>query len=285
MIELNQNSIISNEFKRLVKTYMNYSVYLDLETILTDMEKLDAIRERTPKRIVKENATNCIKYLQQITKHCQNDDIKPLSIKQRWNGVDLVTEPFEIKKLERYGIDVVNYFKVNTGTVLELDYTDLINAINFECMYRDLGYEDKYVEHQLKDKGIFCVHDAECLDFIEKNCYAQGMYMKIGETPKKSLSDNKMYNYYGKEVDNVYYKETVETNASMTLNYICCKLLSKLENVENFTLWRACDNVITVYLKNQKAEEEIQDFLNGVSVRIFGRQFFFESKKRVIKFE
>ena len=107
MIEINHNTTIGNKYKRYVNSYMKYEVYLDLETILRDLEKLDTIGEKTENSIVKKNVKNITKYLIGITKLCKNDG-NSVSIYHKWNGEYLDAYPFEIRKLPRYGIDAIN---------------------------------------------------------------------------------------------------------------------------------------------------------------------------------
>lgn len=280
MLQINQNSTISKEYAKIIKTFMQYKVYLDLDEILIDLEKLDSIKNKTNKETVKINVDNIVKYLMQISRYYNQN--KTVEIKAKWDNTcnKINVQPFEVRKLKKYGIDAINYFKVKDCIILELDYTELINAINFECMYRDLGYTDEYIEDKLKDLGIFSIHDSKELGFIDNT--DKGMKLEVKCSPKYDSVEKCMYDYFGNKVKSNKYKDVIEQNSRFTLNCICDQLMHKIDN--SVTIWRVCDNVITLCISNDDLEV-IQEMLNGINCRLFGRNFYFNSKKNIISIE
>lgn len=291
MIEINQTMTVDSGIKKYVRDYMSYEVYLDLETILTDLEKLNVLKDRVKGKVRVENVERISKYVKSISSYYKNPDSK-IKIMHRWLSNKIVGDPFDIRKISKYGIDAINYFAINSGHIIEIDICDVCNAINFECMYRDLGYTDDNIESRLEDVGIYGIYDSSLIDFMDKDCFDSGMVMRVEDSPKLSkMHANKMLNYFNTEVNAKEYSELVTTNNRTALNIIWSKVCKGISDETGLTsselkkevkAWRVSDDVITFYVNSEEMVDKIIDIASAVSVRVFGRQFKFNSKIKTI---
>lgn len=276
ILEINQNSETTKGLSNIVNGYMNYNVMLDKEVIQIDINKLKVMLEKDITQTQKTNITNILKYLSKILKHCDSNTVH---IRHRLSDKQFIrSDLFEVRSIPYYDINAINYFKIKDGTVIELDFSNIIDGINFECMYKDLGYDNDDINNKLKDIGVIGIYDLPD-NLIEYGCSDDGMVMKIGDCPNKYGSD--MYNYFNKKVDSVYYRETVETNENMALNCLYLQLCDKLAGENKFNVWRVRDKVITIYTTNSNCIKLIRE-LDGVVVRLFGRQFLFKIDKKIM---
>lgn len=259
------------------------TVYVNINTdlIKKDIEKLESALKKS-KSYNRENIKALISYLKKILKHLNEN----MELELAWN-IDKDTDtiksyPISLICEEAYGINTCNYIEVNPSVkIVDIDTTELANAIAFEFMFRDLGDSHNSIEKLLTECGVTGIEDSKILTDYLKTLHTNGAIfelsktLKIEDSPYKIKEDNNIQDYFN---TTMFKANTYRDVVSYSCEYANSVILSNIfkETVKyklDFKL--LCLNSTRIQFEIKEfPDESIRDTIIGDTiVRIFGRRF------------
>lgn len=273
MIIKQKDTVASNLNQKLTKLG-HRRLDIKLEELESLENTIQSMMKRAQKRR-KESLKKILSSIRSITTNCRNGTIPIL-----WYCNDgLVWQyPVDLANYPEDGIDCMDYIiRPNNSMAIRVHYSQLVNTIAFEMMYKDLGYTHKQIEEKLYDVSIINQNPVKILmDIIgDEEPYKLSKMYKIQKSSYRSEDDNVIFDYFQNTAFYTdYYSKPVEYSCRQAIAFILDSMLDSLKEYNvPFTLCAMDDNSMTFIIDKGKQNEFVKIATEPVAIRAFGRSF------------
>lgn len=258
--------------KNLTK-YKLKQLKLDSDSIrysLKKMEKLDTRGNTT----YKSNVDLIKEYLKKLEKLTTK---KEISLEFKVSDNKIKSYPFETKKIPYFDIETTDYMNISDKSIVNIDYSEMMNALAFEVCYRDLGYNIKEVDNMLSDIPIIGISDNDKLmELVDGFTYIQAFGMVVKNTAYTDVSKRYFINYFGDKIKRSdKYKSLLESSFTRIMSLIIENMLVDIIEKEIKVEIAGIYDTSLVLVADDKNCVKIEEIDKQVSIRLFGRYFKF----------
>lgn len=276
-MELNQNTIINEEKTRnLVENQVTLHLKINLQLLNDDIDRLKKMIDKTKSPVMLKNIKMTIKYLEGIRKKANKS-----TISLDWTVINnkVVARPFEMRKIDMLDINTTDYVVLDDKTLVNIDYSDVINAIALELGHRDFCLDSSDIEKRLKDISIISVNDINILKergILEDDMAVALMSSRIEDTPYRSDDTNERYDYFGNNVgEGTDYRDMIESSINCAMQKLVYNTFNTASQIGiDIYVCGVYENSMAFIMDNDKVEALKNKLENDkVTIRVFGRKF------------
>lgn len=245
---------------------------IDVDSVKLDIDVMETKLLEPMSRIDKRNIKEVKGYIEKILSKTENN---VLELAWSLEGSILKSYPVELMHIPEYNIEMTDYISITEGSLVRVDYRDVLQIIAIEMMYRDLGEDSESMEDKLDHIGITGIYPAsELLKHFEDDAINLSKIFKVGDSPYRTQDRRIIFEYFGKkEFDGKVYRDCVGYSIKHALSIITLAIMERLTaNNIQFQLCSVSDS--GVYFVTENDGIEIAEILNeSAVVRAFGRRF------------
>lgn len=298
-MEINQGTRFS-DYRIITK---NDSIKIKLNT--SELKKeLDTIFKGISDSIKKAGFTGeclilgaCTLYFNNIKdkfdKATNESDIVSISWSDKNNWLSSNIEFKNIKNINGFSLNTMNYIMLGQGELLvDIDVTEMADAIAFELMRRDMGFSDRDMEDILADCSIIHENSYSKLYNIYKNDkvkpYELSKELKFGESPYYSLEDSYLKDYFlisnYKNPEN--YNDCVSNSCKIAVSKVALNIVESVYKAENSNKRGEMDSIDREFYMNliQLSDTsltfitnmdmmDVKKHIQPINIRCLGRRF------------
>jgi len=243
------------------------------QSIEDDLHKVNEALKESFTSVRTENLKNIKKYLENLLVKAKKGNV---SVNWVLYGNRIEAIPVEIRRFKMHNMQTTDYINIPSGNIAAIDYTDVLNLISLEIVYKDLDMTNAHIETLLKDIGIITIYDYKVIEaLVESKTYDKSMIMRIGESSYVMPDRKSACTYFGEKVNiNGWYKPIIEESCNTAISIIVQNVLGKLSVLDSsIRIYGIFEDSAYFLLPNGKSEQ-IENILNtSVVVRTFGRKF------------
>lgn len=282
MIRLDSSvKLHTNVINKILDTFKFNGLKLNIDSIEYGIKKMDT--KKNGNNIFNKNVSLIKEYLRDLKILASNEDSK-IDLKFYIENDKIKSKPFETKKIPFFDIETTDFIDVTNKTVINIDYSELIDSIAFEMSYREFGYSLRDVEETLKDVTIIGVNDSKIVkDLKTKWVGNQTAYdifnCVVSDTSYTNINKEHHTDYFGRVVKNdLNYREMIEN----TMDYSMCVIVYNILNdivsndidTSDLKLAAVYDSSFVLIADSDKYRN-MEAIHKAVGVRLFGRYFKF----------
>lgn len=284
MITIQQDTSDTSGIEMMANKNGPIVLQIDWDAVDNDADKLKKKSKNTLSKYDKYNLASVRKRVENFI-NMSNDDME---IELTWKLEDYIlkSSPVQIDNIPEYSIDMIDYISISEGKLVRLSYYQMVQAIAFDMMYRDIDEKLtlKYMNQQLEDVGITGVYPIEMLlKHCPDDAFLLSKQLRVGNSPYKEMDTRNMLDYFSrKRFNGKYYRDSVSYSARYAYTVLAKSVLNKLiKSGEECRLISVSDSGIC--FATQCEDSKIQNLLGeSVVIRAFGRRF--EVKPKLIIF-
>lgn len=280
MLRINEkstNTIDDSRMTSQIKKFSRNYYLVNRDLIESDIDRLDELYNEVKDKEVQKEIEEGIVYLLDLL-----DVLSPGGYLQTiWKVKDkcLVSVPFKFRDYPRIGVYTHMYLERYDDFTLQVDLSNIKNAIAIQMCHRDMFYNTIELDRALTEMGIGIkgIDNVECLfDITLDDAYNEGIKMKVNDNPYTSLNNTKLVcrDYFGKVIDTEYYKDLLDSSINKASVLVLDSILNKLRNIVGYETYFIGGMGDKLYFSSNMDNFTIQDvFLEPVSIRVLGRSF------------
>ena len=276
MINIIQKAINRDVINKIYTNKEPFNIKINSEIIDKDLDTIANI-EPTNKYDEK-NIKAIIKYLIDIQNKL--DDNKEITVSWTINKKTNLPEltPVQLISEPLYGINACNYIETIEGqNIVEIDLKDMANIIAFEIMHRDFGEDHDSIEQLLDNTGIMNYNKPDILlSYFKDNNdepYDLSRSFKIGKSPYIDIEDNINDYFHTRKFKLSTYRKVVSHSCKYAVTLVADNIIKNNSHFKSLDIVMINDTGITVLVDNTNGVDIIDNIVDTVSIRVFGRKF------------
>lgn len=284
MITIQQDTSDTSGIEMLANKYGPIDIKVDWDAIDSDVDKLKEKAKNPLSKFDKQNILVVKKRIEDLINK-SNDDMH-ISLNWKLENFVLRSNPIQLDSIPEYSIEMIDYVSISEGQLVRVSYYEMLKAMAFDMMYRDInvGTTLKEIDTKLEEVGITGVYPvAELLKHCQDDAFMLSKQLRVGSSPYKEQDTHKIIDYFSRQhFDGKYYRQAVDYSARYAYTVISKGIMNKLgRSGEECRLISITDSGI--YFATNCDEDKLHNLLGeSVVVRAFGRRF--EVKPKIIFF-
>lgn len=275
MIQIYQGQLNMGHFPNIVNKHSEVEVDIAVDFLDSDIQKLQGILNDCKSSYERKDLTKTLNILNKLKAKTVDGKFTILWVIDK-NKV-LRSYPIDLAEKLTHNIKVTDYIKNFDGMyTLKLDYSEALELIAFDMMYRDLGFTREDIEEKLSNIGLTSISPASIiLNLLEgESAIEDSSFMKIESSPYATTDAAMCNDYFNiKMFDSGNYKDCVDFSCRYAMTAIASDVL-QIINTEcsNYNLCSISNNSIYIMLPDNVIRN-IKDKIEQVVIRVFGRKF------------
>lgn len=282
MLRINEKSIKTIDDTRMnfqLKKFSRGYYLVNRQLIEFDIDRLDALYNEVTDKKVREEIQDGIVYLLDLLDSLSESNY----LQTIWCTIDgkIISKPFQFRDFKHIGIYSYRYLEKYEDYTIQINLSDIKNALAIQMCHRDMCYDTQYLDKALTEMGIGIkgIDKAERLfDVTLDNAYDECIQLLAGDNAYMSYDEeNQVYvyrDYFGGIVKSNTYKEILESSLSKATTLVIMDILNKLRGIAEYDTYFIGAMGDSVYFASNMDNATLNDvFLDTISLRVLGRSF------------
>lgn len=276
MIKLYQGKDSIQGRERKLTRHGKLTLKVNTELIDMDINSLSKSLNKSKNAANIANIKGIIEYLTKFKGKLNRNN----KITLTWEYKDdiLTCKPIDILDFGVYGVRMSDYFVLEKGAFVRVEYKDIKDIVAFELMKDDLGFDFKRIENDLGDIGPIHINSMDKLyELWADECkpYEDSLYLKVENSNYIDRGNNVILDYsqkYEYKIDKYY--EVVEESCRRVMTQLLDSLLYDVSAGISYKICDVTRDGFTIYVEDEKHWSGLKkDLCKSVCIQCVGRKF------------